>query len=437
MSKILIYKEVVPNGEYDIFNPINYKTFSDTVKKEYHSSCPNIGNRAWLQGIIVALNDGENDIEMLKAEMTSDYINNKFDYVVLPMANIFYVGYIEALNNLADVFRNIKIPTYVIACGVQAPSYTQLDNVINAIREPAIKFIRSIYNTGGEFALRGYFTKEFFEKLGFKSAVVTGCPSLYQLGDGLRIVESNVDRIKPVFNGEFQLVEKYLAERADGIYIDQCNYFDLIFAVRDNSVYDSSQKYIKYLVQKYGYNIANMAMDHRILLFTDISLWRKYLILNNYNFSFGSRIHGNIVSILSGIPALIYGCDSRTQEMAEFFSIPMITATNMNKYSLEELYELTDYKKFNCEFKEHYNNFEKFLISHGLVKRIGRYNQFFDQNNDSEYLKYLFGLLEPYKSEFKSMKKRLIFEDYKRKLKNSINTNLKSIYHKAKGNKGV
>lgn len=52
MAKILIYKDVVPNYEYDIFNLIDYKKFRSEID---NLSCYNVGNRAWLQGIIVAL----------------------------------------------------------------------------------------------------------------------------------------------------------------------------------------------------------------------------------------------------------------------------------------------------------------------------------------------------------------------------------------------
>ena len=86
MAKILIYKDVVPNGEYDIFRTIDYQKFRDEVGE---SACYNVGNRAWLQGIIVALEDGKNELVFLTKEMTPSQINAEFDFIVLPMENIF------------------------------------------------------------------------------------------------------------------------------------------------------------------------------------------------------------------------------------------------------------------------------------------------------------------------------------------------------------
>lgn len=95
------------------------------------------------------------------------------------MAIITSVGYVFLMETLAERFRRIRIPVYVIACRIQASGYDQLSEIVCALNGPASRFISRVYDTGGEFALRGSFTKEFFDKLGFPSAVVTGCPSLY------------------------------------------------------------------------------------------------------------------------------------------------------------------------------------------------------------------------------------------------------------------
>lgn len=54
------------------------------------------------------------------------------------------------------------------------------------------RFISTIYKTGGQFALRGWFTAEFFKKLGFDNPAVVGCPSLYQLGRNLKITKKKL-----------------------------------------------------------------------------------------------------------------------------------------------------------------------------------------------------------------------------------------------------
>lgn len=406
MAKILIYKNVEKNGEYDIFNFIDYKKFYNECT---NNSCYNVGNRLWLQGIIVALQDGNNEIEFLSPNMNTDYINSEYDYIVLPMANIFNSNYVADMERLTDIFSSINIPTFVIACGVQADSYDCLDDLVSMIKQPASRFIESIYNTGGEFALRGYFTKSFFDKLGFSSAVVTGCPSMYQLGPDFQVTKRNVKTLKTALNGEIGIVKNFLREN-NSVYFDQDKYFGLVSATECTNFGDSYYTYLKRLVRQYGFFMLDMAMQHKLLLFLDTPIWRNYLIDQNFNFSFGTRIHGNIMSILCGIPSVVYACDSRTREMSEFFSIPMVSKESKYK-NLESLYSFADYKNFNTKYKDNYARFEKFLMDHQLVKMIGTYNSFFSKSTDSKFLDWEFQQLDKYKNVYNKNKLRLFLYD--------------------------
>lgn len=83
--------------------------------------------------------------------------------------------------------------------------------------------------------------------------------------------------------------------------------------------------------------------------------------------------------ILSGIPALVKCCDSRTKEMADFFNIPYIDINEKNDKHNKHLYEFymnMDYSKFKSTFAEKFDNFEKFLKKCGLVEKINPNNKF-------------------------------------------------------------
>lgn len=92
------------------------------------------------------------------------------------------------------------------------------------------------------------------------------------------------------------------------------------------------------------------------------------------------------MSILAGIPAMVYACDSRTQEMAEFFHIPMVTSATAipTKFNLYELYQNVDYSDYNRHFGENYDAFEHFLKDHGIVKNININNKFFCTESKQE-----------------------------------------------------
>lgn len=217
MRKILIYFK---HKGYGLKQQETYNHIFKVVDDYYAGTCPNYGNKLWLQGIMSVLNNGENELTFADSTMTTEYINSEFDYVVLPLANIFSKEYIEGLYYYADIFQNISIPAFVISCGVQADSYDELDTLVTTLREPASAFIKSIYNTGGEFALRGWFTKEFFDKLGFRQAVVTGCTSLYSLPPSkLHINKQSNAEIVPAFNGQMKYVWPLLKHENGGGYL--------------------------------------------------------------------------------------------------------------------------------------------------------------------------------------------------------------------------
>ena len=88
--------------------------------------------------------------------------------------------------------------------------------------------------------------------------------------------------------------------------------------------------------------------------------------------------------ILSEVPALLYSCDARTREMAEFFDIPYMLPQKDNKrYDLYELYCQTNYEKFNKHFAEKFDNYEKFLKKCDLIDVINSDNIFMKRDKDN------------------------------------------------------
>ena len=378
MKRILIHIPVEAYGEYDIFSQHDDRAFVNAVKTKYSGACPNVGNRLWFQGIVSAIQCSENRLDYWDPTMSKDYINQSYDLIVAPMANVFAEYFIPLLETLAERFRGIKIPVYVIACGIQAASYEKLDELCRRLKEPASKFISSVYDTGGEFALRGYFTKEFFDRLGFPTAVVTGCPSLYQLGRDLKISGEKVarDSFLPILNGAPRNFGKYMADHPNAVFIDQ----ELFWQEKLDPSYFaqdlSDRRYLRMLLKKYGYAQTKYLLEDRVKLFPDMNAWREFIRNNHFSCSYGSKIHGSIMPILAGIPAILECRDARTREMADFFNIPFVFPEDAPQ-SLYELYMDVDYSGFNRDFAKHFDFYEDFLRKCGIVDKVNGDNPFF------------------------------------------------------------
>lgn len=380
MSRVLIWNRLRPGSELDIFHATDYAKLYDHVMTDWKGICQNWGNRLWFQGIYSALDTGENTYDFLPDTIDYEKINSEYDLIILSMANVFNPEYAWGMHNYAEMFSHIRIPVYVIACGVQADSYDALDDVIHGVREDASQFIRSVYRTGGEFALRGYFTKEFFDRLGFHSAVVTGCPSLYQMGPDFRVNIASVqqDGLRPVFNGRVKKFAELMDAFPVSAFIDQ----DECLAPLFNRAYLSNPDFRFQLrfMHNYGICTARHLAENRIRMFADMNEWRRFLQSNNFNYAFGSRIHGTIMSLLSGLPATIVVGDSRTREMAEFFDIPNYSVPKnhtLTEQDVREQYQRMDYSEFNQNFAVHFRYYEKFLTDRNIVSHVNCNNHFF------------------------------------------------------------
>lgn len=382
-KRVLLY---VGNGiDFNIFQSVPYAELYD----RYKVYGGNVGNKLYCMAIEKYLRDENIEYDYLRYDeknnkcfldgtISLDEVNNNYDMVVMPQANAFGTDdyYVKRLEMWAEGISKIKIPVYVIGIGGQAKNFEGLKELSDAIKLPAQKFINAVYATGGEFSLRGHFTKELFDSWGANTAVVTGCPSMYQNGRQLVISNDKVPEadFKPAINGtirdlktkEFQ---KIFRDYSESVYFDQEEYIRILYDKNYPSEFDINIKNAIQLVRIYSYTAFKLIFEDRLKLYYDIYPRMKYCVDNNCSFSFGTRIHGNIMSMLWGIPALVYAKDSRTRELAEYFNIPVIQSYGKNK-SLYDIYCETDYTKFNKEFSTKFDDFEAFMQKCGIVNSI-------------------------------------------------------------------
>lgn len=335
--------------------------FEKTDYQHYKSvQGDNTGNDLWLMGLISTISGTNCTVEYQDRHMEPEYINETYDMCIKPEANMFSEKFAHYMDYHVKQYSEISIPIHVIAVGAQAKNYDELDDLAEKIRPSAERFIESIDRTGGLFALRGRFTEALFKKLGYHKAYVTGCPSLFQLGPLNICKQQNIDKntLYTAFNGNLHLAYDFL-KKNKGVFFDQSVFFDTLYG--ENKCIDYSK-----MLNKYGLYGTRLLMDKKVQLFLDMPDWMYYLKSNGFNFSIGTRIHGNIMPILSGIPALVVPPDARVREMCEFFDIPTISYKNARKSDLYDLYYQTDYSKFNTNFQKRLDYYIAFLKMIGI-----------------------------------------------------------------------
>ncbi|OHE70806.1 MAG: hypothetical protein A2007_02290 [Verrucomicrobia bacterium GWC2_42_7] len=294
-------------------------------------------------------------------------INEKYDCLVFSPANILaeYAVNNGQLKRHIERIRKLKIPVYLIGLGAQSTKEYSFD-FLESIKSLAKDFIKSVLDLNGRIGVRGAFSGEVLEQLGFSDYEVIGCPSLFCKNENLSIEKKIVSEHEfiPAINGgkvwrdpEFY---KYFKKYPRSIFVCQDEFYRLLY--KPNQL---TWKEFQYLADEDN-KWLNLYLSDRVKFYCDFPSWIDDIKRLGINFSFGSRIHGNVLPLLAGVPCFIDVIDSRIRELSEYFEIPhsLMEEEIQDPYSL---YEKADYSCFNNNFNKKLLRFREFLRSCNLV----------------------------------------------------------------------
>lgn len=96
-------------------------------------------------------------------------------------------------------------------------------------------------------------------------------------------------------------------------------------------------------------------------VFSDITEWEN--LIKTRDVSFGFRIHGSVIAIKNGVPAICIVSDSRTYELCSFLKIPFIRVDEISsdKLNFQEIYEKADFSCLNRQYPRLLRNYIDFL----------------------------------------------------------------------------
>jgi hypothetical protein len=241
-----------------------------------------------------------------------------------------------------------------ISVGLQAPKF-KADFVMS---EDTVTFLRDVAERA-TLAVRGNYTAEILQKKGITNLEVVGCPSVYQL---------------PLYSEDLANLQK----AAQTKYV-VANYKSLYGTMRqvDIDILEYFSKTCSGFVDQTEGVLGNTNVsDAEVLewfrmhsnLFFDMDQWARYV--KRYDFSIGARFHGNVLPLLFGIKSLFITCDSRTQEMVDFFEFPFVSIEKFDKNTPIEAYaQMADYGRFTASYQAKLNKFTDFLKKNGLKLR--------------------------------------------------------------------
>ncbi|MEU9287613.1 polysaccharide pyruvyl transferase family protein [Streptomyces sp. NPDC048275] len=300
----------------------------------------------------------------------ADRINEEFDAFVIPLANAFRPSFEPQLRRLTQLISKLKIPVIVPGVGAQ----TGLDYNPARLKpmEPAVReFVGAVLERSASIGVRGEFTERYLKDMGFSDVEVIGCPSMFMYGKDLD-VRKRVDALGPesriAINGSHSAVKSQGLDRV--IRRTHARYPHLRFIGQNLS--DARQLHWRDLSDPNGSVTAMpthpdhpMYREDKVRVYIDPLTWIDDL--REFDFSFGSRIHGNIAALLAGTPATVLCADSRTLELCRYFDIPHRTIDSLPKdLDPAELFADADFGALTGGHQERFERFTGFLDRNGL-----------------------------------------------------------------------
>ncbi|MBX7269708.1 polysaccharide pyruvyl transferase family protein [Micromonospora sp. Llam7] len=319
-----------------------------------------------------------------------DRVNEQFDLFVVPLANAFRLSFLENLKRLTWVIEKLRIPVVVIGVGVHG-GVGSLDNPFppptDELRVAVRRFVRAVLDKSATIGVRGEFTAAYLAELGFGDDVVdvVGCPSLFRYGPDLQVNKrvaalTRESRFTINISPYVRLMDEVGTRHAK-------RYPNMVYLPQGEEVLElllwgtHPEKVRSKLPHHTGHQLYR---EDRIRFFVDTWTWMRYLA--EQEFSFGTRIHGNIVALSAGTPAYVLAHDSRTLELARYHDIPHSLVPDLTpEIDAADLYAQADYTAFNAGHAQRWDRFASFLERNGIehVFQPGKADPGYDERLDA------------------------------------------------------
>jgi hypothetical protein len=297
----------------------------------------------------------------------ADRINERYAAYVVPLANAFRLSFEPPLVRLTSLIRRLRIPVVILGVGMQTNVSNEVDR-LNPIDRSVREFVAAVLDRSPTIGVRGEMTHDYLRGLGFRDVEVIGCPSMFMYGADLHVEKRrpSLDRdariainVSPYVKSMGPVVARHVERYPDLTYIPQDldTLAMLLWGDAGSDVSPDDPRPI---------HLAHpLFRGDRVRFFVDPAPWIDFL--RGMDFSFGTRIHGNIAALIAGTPAVVLAHDSRTLELARYFEIPYRLMRDVDPdVDAADLYEAADFGPLNDGHAARLATFTRFLDRHGL-----------------------------------------------------------------------
>jgi hypothetical protein len=283
------------------------------------------------------------------------------------------------MEQAAEFVEKLDLPVCTFGWGCHA--YLD-DTIAEANVDPrAIRLLRALADRSTTVGVRGEFTADLCAKYGVKNVSVVGCQSAYVAGmanaasPALKTTGARPVIYLSLGPNEVELLRLGMASGAG--LIGQGDPTDERIATGDISREDfiantGAYWQAPYLVAALASGVISRAdyFDYvraHFHKFYAVEPWRAH-IADSYDFCFGTRFHGNMVALQSGVPALWVVHDMRTKELCRHLNLPAVLHSELGAVrDVGELAARCDYSAFWAHLPARTAEFLAYLQGNGVA----------------------------------------------------------------------
>lgn len=312
-------------------------------------------------------------------ESFTEFVNKDCTHLIVTIANLLVIGDMDGAkySNFQKYLESIQVPIVIFGLGAQAKTQ---DLTGATIAPEAISLMKYLGSRCTVVGVRGPFTKKVFEHFaGVTNTFVTGCPSFFQRPEQFRILRQNLSngvKGRPAYSGTVLHNEpetKMLVDAIDAEFflVEPVNTFNHRLYVE--AARGDEEPTIPWYLASYMKGDNPRLSRHQIVeyyktyyrLFRSTDAWYKFNE-EAVSFTYGTRFHVNMASILSGKPALWVTHDSRTEELTQFLHLPSVRIGDASTMDRGQIEEQINYEDLFDNLHGLYANFNDYLSIFGL-----------------------------------------------------------------------
>ena len=300
--------------------------------------------------------------------VTPAEINEKFTHVFLILQDHLRLDNADLpWERATDFLMQINRPIVVFSLGANAIS-TSAKALACQLPSKMLEFFSVLSHGAESMGIRGDFTAEVLDRIGIRNHVVVGCPSLFEAGPFRMVRRAVYDPLAGI--------------AATGLFSN--THENIHFFLQDEVVllrslfagYPPTATDIRAIADAYpAYRACVLAarFKDRMHFFLDINEWKSSMHAN-FMLAAGTRLHGAIIALNQGVPALCTNGDQRAAEICRLANIPHFPGHCCLDYRPQELCEMADPTKANANYSDIYSNFRKWLVGLGIASDYSEAN---------------------------------------------------------------